>query len=81
MSLPSEMRSLLSSLLRRGRGTETLYPRSHEDLLEMLRQAKDNSTSVRVTGGSYPFTALPEDVVVDLRYVDRLVGLDIYQQT
>ena len=48
---------------------------------QVLRQAKDNSTGVRVSGGSYPFTALPHEVVVDLRYMDRLVGLDVYQQT
>ncbi len=50
-------------------------------VLQILRQAKDNATPVRAYGGTYPLTPLPEDVVVDLRYIDRLIGLDIYQQT
>ncbi len=40
-------------------------------LMQILRQAKDNCTSVRVTGGTYPFTALPDDVVMDLRWARR----------
>ncbi len=43
-------------------------------LMQILRQAKDNCTSVRVTGGTYPFTALPDDVVMDLRWVRARLG-------
>ena len=50
-------------------------------LFQILRQSKDNQTPIRVTGGTYPFTPVAEDVIVDLRYIDRLIGLDIYQQT
>jgi hypothetical protein len=50
-------------------------------LSQILRQAKDNQTPIRAFGGTFPLSPMPDDVVVDLRYIDRLVGLDIYQQT
>lgn len=76
------MKAALSMVARWLQGHhETLYPKDYEDVQEILRQAKDNATPVRAFGGSYPFTPLPADVVVDLRYIDRLLGLDIYQQT
>ena len=48
---------------------------------QILRQAKDNGTSVKATGGSFPVLATPSEIVVDIRYINRLVGLDIYQKT
>jgi len=62
-------------------GPQTLYPRSGQDVVQILAQARDNAASLRVTGGSFPFIPLANDLVVDLRYVDRLVGLDVYEQT
>jgi len=76
------MKAALSTLSRWLQGhRETLYPKDYEDVQEILRQAKDNATPVRAFGGTYPFTPLQADIVVDLRYIDRLLGLDIYQQT
>ena len=48
---------------------------------QILRQAKENGASVKSTGGSFPVVASPREVVIDIRYINRLVGLDIYQKT
>jgi hypothetical protein len=48
--------------------------------LQILRQAKDNGTSLKVTAGSFPVAATPEEIVVDIRYINRLVGLDTIQK-
>ena len=51
-------------------------------VLQILRQARDNCTAIRVSGGTFPSSRpLPDDVIVDMRYIDRLIGLDVYQQT
>ena len=51
-------------------------------MLQILRQARDNCTAIRVSGGTFPSSRpLPDDVIVDMRYIDRLIGLDVYQQT
>jgi hypothetical protein len=48
---------------------------------QILRQAKENGTGVKATGGSFPILATHREIVIDIRYINRLVGLDIYQKT
>lgn len=60
--------------------SDALFPKSVEDVQEILKQARDNATPIRVTGGSFPFTPLAEDILVNVKYIDRLLGLDVYQQ-
>jgi len=60
---------------------EVLYPKCGEDVLEILTQARDNKTQVKVVGGKFPSSFSKEDVVVNLQYMDKLIGLDVHQQT
>lgn len=74
---------LLTFILRLFRRIEkhhVIYPKSYDDILEILRQAKDNGTSLKVTGGTFPISAGPKEIVIDIQYINRLVGLDIYQK-
>jgi len=61
---------------------EVLYPKCGEDVLEILAQARDNKTQVKVVGGTFPqSTYAQEDVTVNLQCMDKLIGLDVIQQT
>ncbi|XP_023332500.1 L-gulonolactone oxidase [Eurytemora carolleeae] len=61
---------------------EYLYPRCGEDVLEILTQARDNKTQVKVVGGSFPLSSeSPEDVILNLNLMNKLIGLDVHQQT
>jgi hypothetical protein len=36
---------------------------------------------VKVVGGTFPVATVRGDILVDLTYMDRLLGLDVNQQT
>jgi len=59
----------------------TLYPKCVEDLLTIMAQARDNGTTVKVVGGSFPSSHAPGDIIVSLQYMDRLLGLDANSKT
>jgi len=85
--------SLLSSILTKFRylfelwwspnlKAEVVYPHCVEDLVEILGQVRENQTQVKVVGGSFPLApCLKEDIIVSLSCMDKLIGLDVHQQT
>lgn len=76
------IRSWLDRLLWRGPSPAvTLYPKSVEDLLTIMAQARDNGTTIKVVGGSFPTSSAPGDILVSLQYMDRLLGLDTNNKT
>ena len=48
---------------------------------QVLNQANANHASVKAIGGSCHVPTSPEDVVIDLRYINRLLGLDVNNRT
>lgn len=58
-----------------------LYPRDVEELMTILAQARDNRSSLKIVGGDYHVTQTKEDIIVSLRYMDRLLGLDTSAKT
>ena len=44
--------------------------------MTILAQARDNGSSLKIVGGDYHVTQTKEDIIVSLRYMDRLLGLD-----
>ncbi|XP_040578787.1 L-gulonolactone oxidase [Lepeophtheirus salmonis] len=60
---------------------QRLYPRCYEDVLDILQQATDNGTPVKVTGGTFPTRHHTTDIVIDLRYMNKLIGLDVTTST
>lgn len=80
-SILSSVKQLLQRLWWRPEKVETLYPKCLDDLVEILAQARDNKTQVKVVGGTFPVSTVRGDILVDLTYMDRLLGLDIHQQT
>jgi len=76
------IRSWLDRLFWRGPPPAvTLYPKCVEDLLTIMAQARDNGTTVKVVGGSFPSSPAPGDILVSLQYMDRLLGLDTSNKT
>lgn len=57
-----------------------LQPSCVEDLSEILKQVRENGSSVRVSCGSFPFRPLKDDIVVNLSRMDKLLGLDIHEK-
>jgi len=80
-SLLSSVREWLDRLFRRPAEKEALYPRCDEELVGVIGQARDNVTSIKVVGGTFPTSYLQGDIVVDTRLMDRLLGLDLQQLT
>jgi len=81
-SMVGSIRSWLDRLLWRGPPPAvTLYPKGVEDLLTIMAQARDNGTTVKVVGGSFPTSSAPGDILVSLQYMDRLLGLDTSNKT
>jgi len=61
---------------------DILYPHCVEDLVDILGQARENQTQVKVVGGTFPLApTTKEDIVVSLSCMDKLLGLDVHQQT
>ena len=50
-------------------------------LHKILHQANGNRAPVKAVGGTCHVPITPDDVLVDLRYINRLLGLDINNQT
>ena len=50
-------------------------------LHKILHQANGNHAPVKAVGGTCHVPITPDDVLVDLRYINRLLGLDINNQT
>ena len=48
---------------------------------QILHQANGNHAPVKAVGGTCHVPITPNDVLVDLRYINRLLGLDINNQT
>ncbi|TRY70511.1 hypothetical protein TCAL_16445 [Tigriopus californicus] len=57
-----------------------LHPSCVEDLCEILKQVRENGSSIRVSCGSFPFRPLKDDIVVNLGRMDKLLGLDIQEK-
>ena len=49
--------------------------------MTILAQARDNRSSLKIVGGDYHVTQTKEDIIVSLRYMDRLLGLDTSAKT
>ena len=49
--------------------------------MTILSQARDNGSSLKIVGGDYHVTQTKEDIIVSLRYMDRLLGLDTSAKT
>ena len=49
--------------------------------MTILAQARDNGSSLKIVGGDYHVTQTKEDIIVSLRYMDRLLGLDTSAKT
>lgn len=58
-----------------------ILPKTVDELLTVLGQAKDNGTVVSVVGGAFPASGTPGQVTVSLQCMDRLLGLDTCQKT
>jgi len=81
-SLIASLRKLVESLFYYKPKGEVLFPRCGEDVVEILNQARDNSSQVKVVGGTFPSSsASKEDIILNLQYMDKLLGLDVHQQT
>jgi len=80
-NLLGTVRSWIDRLFWRSPPAHTLYPKCVEELLEILTQARDNGTTVKVIGGAFPISSTKEDIVVSLQYLDRLLGLDATNKT
>jgi len=80
-SLISSIRHFFESFFYPRPKGEVLYPRCAEDVVEILSQAKDNYTQVKVVGGTFPLSSHPsEDIALNLQFMDKLIGLDVHQQ-
>ena len=55
--------------------------RSIEDLREIVFQARDNGTTLKIVGGSYHLSYNKDDIIVSLQFMDRLLGLDTSTRT
>ena len=77
-SLVSSLRCWLDRIFSRATPPPTtLYPNTVEDLVAILTQARDNGSSLKIVGGSFPVSSgSREDIVVSLARLDRLLGLD-----
>jgi hypothetical protein len=81
-SILSTLRQFFNSVFCATPKGECLYPRCGEDVLEILTQARDNKTQVKVVGGTFPLSSVTsEDVVLNLNLMNKLIGLDVHQQT
>lgn len=82
-SILSILRDFIERLISRYQkpNVETLYPKCHEDVKTILTQAGENGTPVSVVGGTYPTCPLNRDIHMCVCYMDRLLGLDILNQT
>eukprot|EP00088_Acartia_fossae_P024465 TRINITY_DN2539_c1_g1_i10.p1 TRINITY_DN2539_c1_g1~~TRINITY_DN2539_c1_g1_i10.p1 ORF type:complete len:569 (-),score=83.32 TRINITY_DN2539_c1_g1_i10:447-2153(-) len=81
-SVYSKFRYLLELWWSPQAKTEILYPHCVEDLLEILGQVRENQTQVKVIGGTFPLAPhSKEDIIVSLSCMDKLIGLDVHQQT
>lgn len=80
-SFLSSLREMIDRIFRRPPKPETHFPRCVEELVSVLGQARDNGTSVKVVGGSFPTVPVHGDILVNLEHMDRLLGLDLQQKT
>eukprot|EP00096_Caligus_rogercresseyi_P015735 TRINITY_DN8208_c0_g1_i1.p1 TRINITY_DN8208_c0_g1~~TRINITY_DN8208_c0_g1_i1.p1 ORF type:complete len:469 (+),score=96.01 TRINITY_DN8208_c0_g1_i1:51-1457(+) len=75
------MKALVEFIRGRRSQSQRLYPRCPEDVQDILQQASDNGTPVKATGGTFPLKSIPSDIVMDLRYINKLIGLDVTTST
>lgn len=80
-SFLSSLREMIDRIFRRPPKPETHFPSCVEELVSVLGQARDNKTSVKVVGGSFPTAPVHGDILVNLEHMDRLLGLDLQQKT
>ena len=80
-SLLSAVRRLLDRLFSRQQAATVLYPKCVEDVMAVLEQARQNGSTLKVVGDVYQFSYGPEDIIVSLQYLDRLLGLDTNTNT
>jgi len=58
-----------------------IYPKCYDDVIQILHQANGNKAPVKAVGGTCHVPVAADDVIVDLRYINRLLGLDVGNQT
>lgn len=73
--------SQVSGVMRKYSEYYKIYHRDVEELMTILAQARDNRSSLKIVGGDYHVTQTKEDIIVSLRYMDRLLGLDTSAKT
>ena len=76
----SQLRCLVQTLDHNKSHTR-IFPKNYEDVIEILQQANGNKAPVKAVGGTCHVPTSPDDVVVDLRYINRLLGLDVNSKT
>jgi len=76
----SQLRHMLQTF-DKSRSHTRIYPKTYEDVVQILHQANGNHAPVKAVGGTCHVPITPNDVLVDLRYINRLLGLDINNQT
>ena len=80
-SLVATLRSWLGRLFSRPEVATLLYPECLEELVTILDQARQNGSSLKIVGDVYQFSYGREDIIVSLRHLDRLLGLDTNTNT
>lgn len=60
---------------------QMLNPKSVDELLSIMAQARDNGTKIKIVGGAFPVNPAPGDILVSLKNMDRLLGLDATAKT
>ena len=63
-----------------GDGYQTLIIYRY-NIIQYISQYYFLSSKVKVVGGTFPAATVRGDILVDLTYMDRLLGLDVNQQT
>ena len=65
-----------------GDGYQTLIIyRYRYNIIQYISHYYFLSSKVKVVGGTFPAATVRGDILVDLTYMDRLLGLDVNQQT
>merc|ERR1719360_374366 len=76
----SQIRQMIETV-DKTRSSTRIFPKSYEDVVQILQQANGNHTPVKAVGGTCHVPTSPEDICVDLRFFTRLLGLDVNNQT
>jgi len=74
--LLENLRWFIDKLFTRSQTFTILYPKDIEELLQIIAQAKDNSSTMKIVGESLHTNYNKNDIIVSLVNLNKLLGLD-----